>query len=152
MLDAVAAGKHVLCEKAIALNAAEAAEMFPAAADAGVLLMEAMWMRFCPFIATLDELIADGAIVAGRNGRLRVHAPFHHSPAITLERRGDVVATYDTSFAGHGFRFEIADAERCVAAGLTESLLRPAADTLAVMEWMDAIRRRVGVVFRGEAE
>lgn len=109
-------------------------------------------MRFCPFIATLDELIADGAIVAGRNGRLRVHAPFHHSPAITLERRGDVVATYDTSFAGHGFRFEIADAERCVAAGLTESLLRPAADTLAVMEWMDAIRRRVGVVFRGEAE
>ena len=62
VLDAVAGGKAVLCEKALALNAREAVEMYGAAAAAGVVLMEAMWMRFCPFIATLDELIAGGAI------------------------------------------------------------------------------------------
>ena len=241
-LDAIAGGKHVLCEKPLALNAVQARELFSAAAGAGVLLMEAMWMRFCPFIDTLDELIGSGvigevtdveamfgfvapaggrwtdrnrgggalldlgvyplslahhllgsptgfeaiarvedgvdvdtrvvshhaggsvgyqgatlladaaneAVVAGPEGRLRVHAPFHHTSTITLERGAEVLKAYDTSFEGHGFQFEVAEMQRCVAAGLTESSIRPAADTLAVLEWMDAIRESVGVKFPQE--
>lgn len=61
-LMAIEAGKHVLCEKPVALNARLAAEMYDAATDAGVFLMEAMWMRFNPFLAEVDRLIADGAI------------------------------------------------------------------------------------------
>jgi predicted dehydrogenase len=242
VLDAVAAGTPVLCEKPIALNTAQATDMLGAAVAAGVFSMEAMWMRFQPFLATVDDLIAEGtigevvhvsaslgfpapqeparrwmnrelgggslldlgiypltlahhllgppeefsaaarigptgvdlttsvishhagatsaslistfaadltneAVIAGTAGRLRIHSPFHHSSLVTLERRGDVIAPYDTSPAGHGFRFEIAETERCLEAGLLESPMRPHADTLAVLEWMDAIRARCGIAY-----
>lgn len=47
-LQAIAAGKHVLIEKPLALDAAEAAEIFAAAKAAGVMAMEAMWTRYLP--------------------------------------------------------------------------------------------------------
>jgi predicted dehydrogenase len=55
-------GKHVLCEKPFALNAAEVDEMIAAAKQHRVLLMEAFMYRFHPQYAKLQSLIADGAI------------------------------------------------------------------------------------------
>jgi predicted dehydrogenase len=247
VLDCIAAGKPVVCEKPFALNAAQASEMLDAATAAGVFVMEGLWMRFQPFLGRLDELIADGAVgevrhveagfgfpvdadparrwmnrrlgggslldlgiyalslahhllgppmsfeamarvgptgvdldtsvmsrhrdetsavakatftadmtneavVAGSDAVIRIHAPFHHSPRLTVERHGDVVASHDTSYHGHGFRFEIAEVERCLADGLTESPRRTHADTLAVLEWMDAVRARCGISFPQEEE
>ena len=58
-LRAVASGKHVICEKPLAMNAAEAEEMGAAAEKAGVHLMEAFMYRFHPrptdFIRTLHD-------------------------------------------------------------------------------------------------
>jgi predicted dehydrogenase len=59
---AAEAGKHVLCEKPIALNAAEAAEMAAAAERAGVALMEAFMYRFHPAWVRLHELVGSGRI------------------------------------------------------------------------------------------
>jgi predicted dehydrogenase len=56
-LDAIRHGKHVLCEKAFTLNAAEAREVFEAAAEKGVFVMEAMWTRFFPLTRKLQELL-----------------------------------------------------------------------------------------------
>src|SRR5207237_484191 len=47
-LRALAAGKHVLCEKPLAMNALEAEEMAAAAAGSGRRLMEAFMYRFHP--------------------------------------------------------------------------------------------------------
>ena len=56
------AGKHVLCEKPLAVNAAEARAMAACARDRGVLLMEGMWTRFIPAIAALRTLLQAGEI------------------------------------------------------------------------------------------
>ncbi len=61
-LTYLAAGKHVLCEKPFALNAAQARRMAEAARAGGLFLMEAMWTRFLPAYRRLRELLDDGRI------------------------------------------------------------------------------------------
>jgi predicted dehydrogenase len=56
-LDAIAAGKHILCEKAFTLNAAEAREVLAAAAEKNVFIMEAMWLRFRPLVSSLRKVL-----------------------------------------------------------------------------------------------
>ena len=242
----VAAGKPVLCEKPLTINSAQARRLTGAARDAGVLLMEAMWMRFLPSTATTLDLLEAGtigevrhidvtfghlsnadvgrrwrslelgggslldlgiypltlihlvagtplsfearadlspegvdlqtqvisshhngvgasamssfiadsaneAVVAGTKGRLRLLSPFHHSGTVLVERRGELIEGHDTSYEGEGFAYEVAEMERCVHEGLVESPLRPHADTLEVLTWMDDIRARVGVVYPEDA-
>lgn len=61
-LLAIAAGKHVLIEKPITRNAAEAREIAVAAGGAKVFAMEAMWTRFLPHMVTLREILDSGEI------------------------------------------------------------------------------------------
>lgn len=61
-LLAIAAGKHVLVEKAFTRNAGEAEEVFAAAREAGVFVMEAMWTRFLPHVAALHQVVDAGEI------------------------------------------------------------------------------------------
>ncbi|MBJ7597099.1 MAG: oxidoreductase [Candidatus Nephthysia bennettiae] len=61
-LRALAAGKHVLCEKPLALNGAEAEEMAAAAAAARRLLMEAAMYRFHPRMRRLVASFAEERI------------------------------------------------------------------------------------------
>ena len=58
-LRAIAAGKHVLCEKPFASNAEEAARVADAAAASGLVVMEAMHNRYHPLVARLRELAAE---------------------------------------------------------------------------------------------
>ena len=60
--QAIAAGKHILCEKPMVLTEAEAREIFALAREKGVFLMEAMWSNFLPAIVKAKEWIAAGAI------------------------------------------------------------------------------------------
>ncbi|WP_310830612.1 Gfo/Idh/MocA family protein [Paenibacillus pedocola] len=62
VIRAAEAGKHVLCEKPIALNSAEAAEMVEACRKAGVHLAEAYMYRHHPRIAELREIVSRGDI------------------------------------------------------------------------------------------
>jgi xylose dehydrogenase (NAD/NADP) len=61
-IAAVEAGKHVLCEKPLALNAQQAAEMVAAAERAGVVLAEAFMYRHHPLVDQLLSMLHDGAI------------------------------------------------------------------------------------------
>ena len=61
-LTCLRAGRAVLCEKPFTLDLEQATELVRAATEAGVFLMEAMWMRCFPAIHTVSGLIADGAI------------------------------------------------------------------------------------------
>lgn len=55
-------GKHVICEKPMAVNLSEAEEMFRCADKNGVLLMEAMWARLVPGTIKMLELIESGVL------------------------------------------------------------------------------------------
>src|SRR5699024_10151800 len=61
-LAAIAAGKHVLCEKPMATTSADADRMVAAADAAGVLLMEAFMYRPHPSWVAARELVAAGRI------------------------------------------------------------------------------------------
>jgi D-xylose 1-dehydrogenase (NADP+, D-xylono-1,5-lactone-forming) len=67
-LRAVAAGKHVLCEKPLGMNAGEAEEMGAAAEKAGVLLMEAFMYRFHPRPRAFVEGLRDAMFVSATFG------------------------------------------------------------------------------------
>lgn len=59
---AIDAGKHVLIEKPVALNAAEAQLIADRAADEGVIAMEAMWTRYLPHMVRIREILAAGTL------------------------------------------------------------------------------------------
>ena len=58
-LMAIAAGKHVLIEKPVALDPLEAKDIFSAAKAAGVLAMEAMWTRYLPQYDLIRQLLTN---------------------------------------------------------------------------------------------
>jgi predicted dehydrogenase len=55
-------GKHILCEKPLALNAAQCREMFEACATNKVLLMEAFMYRYTDRIAKAMEVLRSGVL------------------------------------------------------------------------------------------
>ena len=71
-LMAIDAGKHVLIEKPLTLNAAHAREVLTAAREKGVFAMEAVWMRFNPLIRKAMEIVDRGDI----GEVVSVHADF----------------------------------------------------------------------------
>ncbi|KAJ5371232.1 uncharacterized protein N7496_007324 [Penicillium cataractarum] len=62
-LNSIAHGKHVLCEKAFTLNAAETREVLNAAKEKGVYIMEAMWTRHFPLVRTLQKLLHKDKVI-----------------------------------------------------------------------------------------
>src|SRR5688572_4269027 len=61
-IAAARAGKHVLCEKPLAMTAADAERMVEACRAAGVLFMEAFMYRLHPSWLAARELVASGRI------------------------------------------------------------------------------------------
>lgn len=56
------AGVPVLCEKAFAVNSKQVAEMIQLSREKKVYLMEALWTRFHPSMAKLQEILDSGVI------------------------------------------------------------------------------------------
>jgi predicted dehydrogenase len=59
---ALAAGKHVLCEKPFTANAAEAREIADLAAQSDRVVMEAFHYRYHPLALRVEEIIASGEL------------------------------------------------------------------------------------------
>lgn len=66
-VQALRAGKHVLCEKPVCVTSGELEDILSAAREEGLLFMEGMWMRTLPMIRRLQDAVSSGAI-----GQLRL--------------------------------------------------------------------------------
>jgi D-xylose 1-dehydrogenase (NADP+, D-xylono-1,5-lactone-forming) len=61
-IRAMRCGKHVLCEKPLAMNSREAAEMVEVSRACGVLLMEAFMYRYTDRVRQISRVLASGAL------------------------------------------------------------------------------------------
>ena len=68
-VEAAKAGKHLLCEKPLGVNAGEVREMYHAARDAGVVHMTAFTYRFAPSMRYLKHLLDKGDLGEPRHFR-----------------------------------------------------------------------------------
>lgn len=66
---AAKAGKHVMCEKPLALNADQVREMYQAAQQSGVVHMTAFTYRFAPAMRYMDHLLKRGDLGQPRHFR-----------------------------------------------------------------------------------
>src|SRR5688500_7456323 len=79
-LFAIENGKHVLCEKPMAMNAAEAHEMTDAAKAAGVLALIDFELRFQPGRQKAYAMLREGAIGKIRHAKYHFQAPHRGDP------------------------------------------------------------------------
>src|SRR5690606_33947029 len=61
-IAALEAGKHVLCEKPLAVSARQARAMVDAARRHERFLMEALWSRFLPTYRALRDVLDSGSL------------------------------------------------------------------------------------------
>ncbi|BGP51127.1 hypothetical protein JCM10450v2_007056 [Rhodotorula kratochvilovae] len=59
---ALSAGKNVLCEKSLVVNAPQAQILFDLAREKGLFFMEAVWTRFQPYSYKIQEVVRSGAV------------------------------------------------------------------------------------------
>lgn len=97
-IAAAAAGKHVLVEKPMAMNVAEAQQMLQACRKQGVRLMVGHMIRFSPLAIRLQQLVSGGFI--GRPVAARTE--FYYDSRLTHRRW-----LFDRRFAGGGPVFDI---------------------------------------------
>ena len=113
-LRALAAGKHVLCEKPLASSAAEAQEMAAAAARAGRVLMEAFHWRYHPLAARIVAIATDGTLGTVRRIETSMCVPLPLPGNIRYDLALGGGATMDTGcYAIHMLR-HLAGAEPAV--------------------------------------
>lgn len=89
-LAAIAAGKHVICEKPLAMTVADAEQMVRAAADAGVTFATNHHLRCAGSHRAIRQLIADGRV--GQVLSLRIHHAVHLPPHLQGWRINDAGA------------------------------------------------------------
>ncbi len=93
---AAKAGKHILCEKPIALNADEARRMLDAAREAGVCHMVAFNYRRAPAIVLAKQLIDQGKL-----GRIRHFDAVYYQDWL-VDPNSPIVWRHDRKEAGSG--------------------------------------------------
>ena len=85
------------------------------------------------------------ALINGTAGWIRVESRIHRPTALTVHTEaGEEIVTAD-QVPGNGYGLEIAEVERCLAAGELESPLIPLDDTVGILETLDEARRQLGV-------
>lgn len=86
-------------------------------------------------------------IICGEKGYIRIDN-VNCPEQIDVVCNNELVETYTkASDMVNGYEYQVLECKRCLEEGLTESPLMPHAETIAIMEQMDALRKEWGVVY-----
>jgi predicted dehydrogenase len=105
---AVAAGKHVLCEKPLGLTYAEAREVEAAAAGSARIHMVAFTFRFVPALRYLERLVTEGHFGEIRHWRMSYFTDFMldaATPVAWRNQRAQAGAGILADMGSHGIDF-----------------------------------------------
>lgn len=91
----------------------------------------------------------DTGLILGRQGWVRHDGRLHHPDSVTVCDPDGVDVLTATAY-GAGYGPQIAEVERCLREGLTESPRIPLDETVAILELVDRARAELGVVYPGE--
>jgi predicted dehydrogenase len=102
--------------------------------------------------ATMLTKTPTTASICGTTARIDITGDFYRPGAIVrlVSPDGKVLDQYLDPETGHGLHQEAVEVARRIGAGELESPLLPHAETIAVMEVRDEVRRQVGVSYPGE--
>uniref|UniRef100_A0A8C8YAA4 Trans-1,2-dihydrobenzene-1,2-diol dehydrogenase n=1 Tax=Prolemur simus TaxID=1328070 RepID=A0A8C8YAA4_PROSS len=155
VLLCLAAGKAVLCEKPLGVNAAEVREMVAEARTRGLFLMEAIWTRFFPASETLRSVLAQGTLGDLRVARVEFGSNLSHVPRVTdwAQAGGGLLdlGIYCVQFISMVFGGQkpekISAIGRHHETGLKESPVIPLAESELLADILEEIRKAIGVTF-----
>lgn len=151
-LRAADAGKHVLCEKPLAVSHDEAQAMFDAARRAGVILLEAYPYWFQPQTGTLVQLLADGAIGTVRSVQASFGFLLPPGSDTNIRLQPDLGggALLDAgSYAASFIRLVMGDAPQRVWAHATWGASGVDLSTVATLLWDDGRRAQLSCAMDG---
>jgi len=97
------------------------------------------------FLCAFDGVSDNGFTIVGERGHIRIPQHFHRGTRAVLQVVGAEAVVVDAPFLINGFEGQIVEALRCIRAGLVESPALQHAHSLAVLGWMDHLRRQLGV-------
>jgi len=241
-LQALEAGKAVLCEKPFGMNSKEVKRMIAKAKEKNLFLMEALWTRFIPATEKVLTLVENGLIgelksvradfgfkadfdpkkrlfnkelgggslldvgiypiflsllalglpkeivasatlsttgvdsscmilfnydnsqtaildssiqidtpvegwLHGTEGSLKIHNPFHHAEKISFFKKNEAIESFDLKYVGNGYYYEIEEVVDCLRNGKTESEKMPLSFSLQLIQVLDAVRDKIGLVY-----
>lgn len=75
-------GKHVICEKAFTMNAAQAKAVKAKAAEKGLIVAEAIWTRYMPSRKMINDILASGVIGKVNTLTANLSYPISHKARI----------------------------------------------------------------------
>ena len=128
-----------------------AGSLAPTGVDASVAMT---WTSRTGQVATLTcSSTSEGgsaATVIGTKGWIEVAGPLFRTEAFTVSTAHGSRTETRRLPDGNGYGLEVAEVERSLAAGETDSRLMPLADSLAVLEVLDEARRQLGVRYQAD--
>ncbi len=92
----------------------------------------------------------DASLVLGTGGWIHLTPRIHRPRTLTVWTSEGEETIHGTE-EGNGYGLEVAEVERCLRAGLTESPAIPLGDTVGILRVIDQARAQLGVVYAADA-
>lgn len=87
------------------------------------------------------------AVIMGTDGMIVIDPPFWSATTATLDRPGEKPLKKRIPLKGNGYHYQAGEVMACMREGRLESEIMPWAESIAIMETMDAIRAQWGLKY-----